>query len=208
MTAGLTSTWYRQDTFLIRNAPYQQIGRCWEALPVFGVFQLPSAQIIIIPTWHILIFFSGVEKIFIYLEVIFMSYLFKFFVFLKITSLWNFEHSKYVKEIEIRSLYNEYWIYFSICSPFLVAATAQKCGWEELPHVQGQGQWLRGATPCPKSGVVAALCWSSHEETPQVQGKRKRSNMVGTERGHQRADKLKPQSQTTSQSDHTDHSLV
>ena len=31
--------------------------------------------------------------------------------------------------------------------------------------------------------------------------------MVGTERGHQRADTLKPQSQTTSQSDHMDHSL-
>ena len=32
--------------------------------------------------------------------------------------------------------------------------------------------------------------------------------MVGTERGHQRADRPKPQSQTTSQSDHMDHSLV
>ena len=31
--------------------------------------------------------------------------------------------------------------------------------------------------------------------------------MIGTERGHQRADRLKPQSQTTSLSDHTDHSL-
>ena len=31
--------------------------------------------------------------------------------------------------------------------------------------------------------------------------------MVGAERGHQRADRLKPQSQTTSQSDHTYHSL-
>ena len=32
--------------------------------------------------------------------------------------------------------------------------------------------------------------------------------MVGPERGHQRAERLKPQSQTTSQSDHMDHSLV
>lgn len=48
-----------------------------------------------------------------------MSCLFKFFVFLKIIFLWNFDHSKYVKKIEIRSLYNEYWIYISICSPFL-----------------------------------------------------------------------------------------
>ena len=31
--------------------------------------------------------------------------------------------------------------------------------------------------------------------------------MVGTERGHHRADRLKPRSQTPSQSDHTDHSL-
>ena len=32
--------------------------------------------------------------------------------------------------------------------------------------------------------------------------------MVGAEKGHQRADRLKPQSQTTSQSDHMDHSCV
>ena len=47
-----------------------------------------------------------------------------------------------------------------------------------------------------------------HEERPHVQGKRNPSKMVGAERGHQKADRLKPQSQTTSQSDHTDHSLV
>ena len=79
----------------------------------------------------------------------------------------------------------------------------------------------RGATPCSRSGggVVrrypsskvrnsAALCWSSHEEIPQVQGKRNPSKMVGTEKGHQWADRWKPQSQTTGQSDHMDHSLV
>ena len=43
---------------------------------------------------------------------------------------------------------------------------------------------------------------------PHVQGKRNPSKMVGAERGHQRADGLKWQSQTTSQSDHMDHSLV
>ena len=48
---------------------------------------------------------------------------------------------------------------------------------------------------------------SSHEKIAHVQGKRNPSKMVGAERGHQRADRLKPQSQTTSQSDHTDHSL-
>ena len=65
---------------------------------------------------------------------------------------------------------------------------------EELPHVQGQEQQLRFA--------------SSREEIPHVQDKRKPSKMVGAERGYQRADRLKPQLQTTSQSDHMDHSLV
>ena len=34
------------------------------------------------------------------------------------------------------------------------------------------------------------------------EGKRNPSKTVGTKRGHQRADRLKPQSQKTSQSDH------
>ena len=51
------------------------------------------------------------------------------------------------------------------------------------------------------------LCWSSHEEIPYVQGKRNPCKTVGAKTGHQRTDRLKPQSQTTSQSDHTDHSL-
>ena len=50
---------------------------------------------------------------------------------------------------------------------------------------------------------MAALCWSSHEEIPHVQGKRNSSKMVGVVRGHQRADTLKPYSQKTSQSNHT-----
>ena len=61
--------------------------------------------------------------------------------------------------------------------------------------------------PTSKVRVVAALCRSSREEIPQVQSKRNPSKMVGTERGHQRTDRLKPQSQTTSQSEHMDHSL-
>ena len=65
---------------------------------------------------------------------------------------------------------------------------------QELPHVQGKEQQLRFAGAAMK--------------IPHVQGKRNPSKMVGTERGHQQADRLKPQSQTTSQSDHTDHSLV
>ena len=47
------------------------------------------------------------------------------------------------------------------------------------------------------------LCWSSHEEIPHTQGKRKPSKMVDIARGHQRADTLKPYSQKTSQSNHT-----
>ena len=38
---------------------------------------------------------------------------------------------------------------------------------------------------------------------PHVLGKRKPSKMVDVARGHQRADKLKPYSQKTSQSNHT-----
>ena len=50
---------------------------------------------------------------------------------------------------------------------------------------------------------MAALCWSNCEEIPHIQGKRNPSNTVGTERGHQKANRLKAQSQTTSQSNHT-----
>ena len=78
---------------------------------------------------------------------------------------------------------------------------------EEIPHVQGQEQRPRGDTPCPRSGAAAALCWSSREEIPHIQGKRNPSKMIGIERGDQGADRLKLQSWTTSQSDHTDHSL-
>ena len=47
------------------------------------------------------------------------------------------------------------------------------------------------------------LCCSSREEIPHAQGKRNPSKMVGVARGHQRADTLKPYSQTTRQSYHT-----
>ena len=50
---------------------------------------------------------------------------------------------------------------------------------------------------------MAAVCWSSREEIPHIQGKRNPSKMAGVARGHQRADKLKPYSQKTSQSKHT-----
>ena len=61
--------------------------------------------------------------------------------------------------------------------------------------VQGKKQWL-------------CFAGAAREEIPHVQGKRNPSKMGGVARGHKRADTLKPQSQKTSQSDHTDHSLV
>ena len=61
-------------------------------------------------------------------------------------------------------------------------------------------QQLRRATPRPRSRAMAALCWRGQEEIADIQGKKNPSKMVGTERGHQRADRLKPQAQTTSQS--------
>ena len=48
----------------------------------------------------------------------------------------------------------------------------------------------------------------SNKEIPHVQGKRNPTKMVGAERGYQKADRLKPQSQKTRQSDHMDYSLV
>ena len=50
---------------------------------------------------------------------------------------------------------------------------------------------------------MAALCWSSHEDIPNAQGKTNPSKMVGVAREHQRANTLKPYSQNTSQSNHT-----
>ena len=73
-----------------------------------------------------------------------------------------------------------------------------------MSKVKGRG---REATPHSRSGAAAALCWNSCEEIPHVQGKRNSSKTVGAERRHQRAGRLKSQSQTTSQSDHTDHNL-
>ena len=76
------------------------------------------------------------------------------------------------------------------------------------------GQQLHGAGAAKRryhtSKVRSSGCalLEQCEEIPHIQGKRNPVKPVGTERGHQRADRLKPQSQTTSQSDHMDHSLV
>ena len=76
---------------------------------------------------------------------------------------------------------------------------------EDIPHIQGQEQQLHFAGAAvkryPRSKVRS-------EEIPQVQGKRNPTKMVGAESGHQRVDRLKPQSQKTSESNHMDHSLV
>ena len=65
-------------------------------------------------------------------------------------------------------------------------------GWEELTHIRDQEQ---------------RLCFAGTAVKGKFQGKRNPSKTVGTERGDQRADRLKLQSQTTRQSYHTDHSL-
>ena len=57
---------------------------------------------------------------------------------------------------------------------------------EELSHVRGQGQWLRGATPHPRSGAVAGRSYptlkvrkGNGEEIPLVQGKDQRLRFAG-----------------------------
>ena len=66
----------------------------------------------------------------------------------------------------------------------------RKGGSEEIPLIQGKEQQL-----CFAGGAV--------KREPHIQGKRNPSKMVGVARGHQRADTLKPDSQKTSQSNHT-----
>ena len=65
---------------------------------------------------------------------------------------------------------------------------------EEIPLVQSKEQWLRFAGAAMKT-----------YPTSKIRETQVRRQAL---RGHQRADRLKPQSQTTSQFDHTDHSLV
>ena len=52
----------------------------------------------------------------------------------------------------------------------------------ECDILDGTGARPGGATPRPRSGALAALCWSSREGIPHVQGKRNPSKTVGTER--------------------------
>ena len=54
-------------------------------------------------------------------------------------------------------------------------------GREELPHVQGQGQWPREATPSPRSGAVAKRNYSTFKVRMGnlVQGKEQRLHFAG-----------------------------
>ena len=72
----------------------------------------------------------------------------------------------------------------------------------------GVKQQLCSAGVAEKSYLTSKVRSSDQKEIPHVQGKRNPSKMVGTERGDQRADRLKPQSQKTSQSDHMGQSFV
>ena len=66
-----------------------------------------------------------------------------------------------------------------------------------------QLEWRASERRYPMSKVSS----SGHEVISHVQGKRNSSKMVDTERGHQRADRVKPQSQKSNQSDHMDQAL-
>ena len=68
--------------------------------------------------------------------------------------------------------------------------------------------WLHRCRRAERSYSTFKVRRGGPEEIPHVQDKRNPSKTVGTKRGHQRADRVKPQSQTTSQFDHTDQSLV
>ena len=82
-------------------------------------------------------------------------------------------------------------------------------------------RWLRGHNRVERSystfkvrrdnlvqGKEQQLCFAGAAVKRYPTSKRNPSKMVDVARGHQRADRLKPQSQKTSQSDHMDHSLV
>ena len=66
-----------------------------------------------------------------------------------------------------------------------------------------------GCEEIPLEDKEQRLCFpGATVKIPHVQGKRNPHKTVGVAREHQRADTLKPYSQKTRQSDHTDHSLV
>ena len=56
--------------------------------------------------------------------------------------------------------------------------------------------------------VVWAIRIDAQGEIPHIQGKRNPASTVGAEGRHQKAGRLKPQSQKTNESNHMNHSLV
>ena len=82
----------------------------------------------------------------------------------------------------------------------------------EVSQEAGQVFWyshlfLHGTGTAERRYPTSKVRSSGREEIPQVQGKRNPSKMVGAERGHQRADRLKPQSEKTNLPDHMDHTM-
>ena len=74
-----------------------------------------------------------------------------------------------------------------------------------MPEV---GAVAKRSNPTSKVRSSGCALLEQHEEITHVPGKKNPSKMVGAKRGHQRPDRLKPQSQKTNQSNHMDHSLV
>ena len=76
----------------------------------------------------------------------------------------------------------------------MATVMAHERGQGELPHARGWGGSL-GELPCFQSKEQRLhFAGAAVKRDPHVQGKRNPSKMVGTERGDQRADRLKLQS--------------
>ena len=97
------------------------------------------------------------------------------------------------------------WLWFQSVCPLMPSHNTYRLTWVSLTLDVG---YVFTAAPAKHSHCSLPQTWGNREEIPYIQGKRNPSKTVGAEKGHQRADKLKPQSQTTGQSDHTDHSFV
>ena len=98
-----------------------------------------------------------------------------------------------------------YWYLFSINLPFLEGWWCWSFSYASPIIILNNSNWvflsITSGTALVNYQMVSMLVLNSYLlDSPSM--------TVGTERGHQRADRLKPQSQTTSQSDHMDYSLV
>ena len=97
----------------------------------------------------------------------------------------------------------------SFCLFILFMGFSRQENWSGLPFPSPVDLAAPAEKKYPMSKVRSkgCTCWSSHKEKPHVQGNGNPSKTGGTKRGHQRADRLKPKSQKTSQSDHMDPAL-